>query len=57
MARAGRARGAVVAGAVMGGFAESVVEDAAWAWLKSLGWSVALVAGIAPEIPQARRAS
>jgi type I restriction enzyme R subunit len=39
------------------GFTESVVEDAALAWLASLGWHVAHGPDIAPEAPAAERAS
>ena len=40
----------------MSGFAESVVEDAALAWLESLGWRVVHGPDIAPETPAAERA-
>ena len=39
----------------MTGFAESTVEDAALAWLESLGWNVAHGPDIAPDTPGAER--
>ncbi len=36
-------------------FTESTVEDAALAWLESLGWSVAHGPAIAPDTPGAER--
>ena len=39
-----------------GGLTESVVEQAALAWLESLGWSVAHGPDIAPDTPGAERA-
>jgi type I restriction enzyme R subunit len=39
----------------MTAFTESVVEDAALAWLKSLGWSVKHGPDIAPEAHAAER--
>ncbi len=36
-------------------FSESVVEDAALAWLESLGWTIKHGADIAPEAPAAER--
>ena len=39
----------------MTAFTESVVEDAALAWLKSLGWSITHGPDIAPEAPAAER--
>ena len=39
----------------MSGFAESVVEDAALAWLEGLGWRLAHGPDIAPETPAAER--
>jgi type I restriction enzyme, R subunit len=36
-------------------FAESVVEQAALAWLESLGWSVKRGPDIAPDAPAAER--
>ena len=35
---------------------ESVVEDAALAWLEGLGWQVAHGTDIAPDTPGAKRA-
>ena len=40
----------------MPGFAESVVEDAALAWLEAVGWQVAHGPDIAPDMPAAERA-
>ena len=37
-------------------FTESVVEDAALAWLESIGWSVAHGPDTAPDMPAAERA-
>lgn len=37
-------------------FSESVVEEAALAWLDSLGWSVRQGPYIAPDMPGAERA-
>ena len=39
----------------MTGFTESTVEDAALAWLESLGWSVVYGPDIAPDTPGAER--
>ena len=39
----------------MRGFAESVVEDAALAWLESIGWHIAHGPDIAPDMPAAER--
>ena len=39
----------------MTGITESTVEDAALAWLESLGWSVAYGPDVAPETPGAER--
>ena len=39
----------------MTGFTESTVEDAALAWLESLGWSIAHGPDIAPDTPGAER--
>ena len=39
----------------MTGFAESTVEDAALAWLESLGWNVAHGPDIAPDTPGTER--
>jgi type I restriction enzyme R subunit len=36
-------------------FAESVVEDAALAWLKAIGWPIAHGPDIAPDQPRAER--
>ena len=36
-------------------FTESVVEDAALAWLQAIGWQVALGPDIAPDMPAAER--
>ena len=41
----------------MSAFTESVVEQAALAWLESLGWSVAHGPDIAPDTPGAERAN
>src|SRR5690606_29779350 len=38
-------------------FAESVVEQAALAWLEAIGWPVAHGADVAPDMPAAERAS
>jgi len=37
-------------------FTESVVEEAALAWLESLGWSIRLGLEVAPGEPGAERA-
>ena len=39
----------------MAQFSESIVEDAALAWLESLGWSVKIGPEIAPGEPSAQR--
>ena len=39
----------------MRGFTESVVEDAALAWLESIGWHIAHGPDIAPGMPAAER--
>ena len=39
----------------MTAFTESVVEDAALAWLESVGWRVAHGPDIAPDMPAAER--
>ena len=39
----------------MNGLCESTVEDAALAWLKSLGWNIAQGPNIAPDTPGAER--
>ena len=39
----------------MTSFSESVVEQAALAWLKSLGWRIAHGPEIAPDMPVAER--
>lgn len=36
-------------------FTESVVEDAALAWLEAAGWTIAKGPGIAPDRPEAER--
>ena len=40
----------------MNSFTESTVEDAALAWVESLGWSIAYGPNIAPDSPAAERA-
>lgn len=40
----------------MSTFTESVVEDAALAWLEAIGWQVAHGPDIAPDMPAAERA-
>ena len=37
-------------------FTESIVEEAALAWLEAAGWQVAHGPGIAPDTPAAERA-
>lgn len=39
-----------------GNFTESVVEDAALAWLEAIGWHVAHGPDIAPDMPAPERA-
>ena len=41
----------------MSAFTESVVEDAALAWLQAIGWPVAHGPDIAPDMPAAERAN
>jgi type I restriction enzyme R subunit len=51
-----RAAGSEEEGQAVTGFSESVVEDAALAWLEAIGWQVAHGAAIAPGEPAAERA-
>ena len=52
-----RATGGADEGRVMTAFTESVVEKAALAWLKAIGWQIAHGPDIAPDMPEAERAN